>query len=379
MKKIMKKALVLTLCLALCLTMFAGCGSDYDDVLFIGASGPLTGGAASYGLSVRNGAQLAVDEINASGGINGMEIYFEMSDDEHDAQRANTVVNALIDDGMQVFMGAVTSTPSIEVGELTAEANIFQITPSASALECAQYDNQFRICFTDPLQGTLTAQFVEENFSSATVGILYNSSDAYSVGIYEAFVAEYSGSVVSQTFTDETNVDFSAQVSAFQTAGCDVVICPFYYEEAVAVFEKAIEKNYSPTFIGCDGLDGIIATASSASVVEGVIYLTPFLASATDSQTVAFVASYEATYGATPDQFAADGYDAIYAIKAAIEKAGVTDASIDPSELCDLMAAAMTQITVDGLTGSTTWSADGEPTKDAMFVIVENGTAVAYN
>ncbi len=380
MKQVMKKVLVLTLCLAMCLTLFAGCGSsEYDDVIFIGASGPLTGAAATYGISVRNGAQIAVDEINAAGGINGMQIYFEMADDEHDTQRANTVVNTLIDDGMQVFMGAVTTAPSLEVGELTHDANIFQITPSASAAACAQYDNQFRICFTDPLQGTLSAQFVEEYFSSAKVGILYDSSDAYSTGIYEAFVAEYSGSATVQSFTSETNIDFSAQISAFQSAGCDVVFCPFYAEQAVAVFDQSASKSYAPTFIGCDGLDGIIPAASSTEIVEGVIYLTPFLASATDSATSAFVSAYEAAYSATPDQFAADGYDAIYTIAAAIEKAGVTDASIDASELCDLMKVSMTQITVEGLTGTTTWSADGEPTKAAMFVQVQSGEAVAYN
>ncbi len=380
MKKAMKKVLVLTLCLAMCLTMFAGCGKEASSEWYIGGSGPLTGGAAVYGIAVQRGAQIAVDEINAAGGINGAQIKWDMADDEHNAEKVVMAVNGLIDDGMQILMGAVTSAPSVEAGYITEENNILQITPSATAVDCIAFDNQYRVCFNDPYQGVLSAKFIADNYPEMkTVGVLYNKGDTYSSGIKDAFVAEVGSSltIVEQAFTDETNTDFNSQIEAFKSAGCEFVFLPFYAEEAVKVFEQSKAKSFAPMFMGCDGLDGIIAKASSKDIIEGVVYITPFLATKDDAVTKAFVAAYEEAYGETPIQFAANAYDAIYIIKAAIEKAGLKDTSISASDLCDALMPVMNSLEYAGMTGTVTWK-NGEPQKDAMFVIVKDGEATLY-
>lgn len=347
-------------------------------VFKIGGIGPVTGAAAVYGLAVKNGADLAVKEINEAGGINGTPIEFKFEDDEHDPEKSVNAYNTLKDWGMQMLMGTVTSNPSIVVSEKTKEDNMFQLTPSGSAVQCVQYDNVFRVCFSDPNQGAASAQYIGENKLATKAAIIYDSSDVYSSGITDKFIQEAPAQgievVSSEAFTADNNTDFNVQLQKAKDAGAELVFLPIYYTQAALILTQANTMGYSPIFFGCDGLDGILTVENfDTSLAEGVMLLTPFAADAKDELTQNFVANFKAAYGETPIQFAADAYDAIYAIKAAAEKGGVTvDMSV--SDICEAMKKSMTEITLDGLTGEgMTWTADGEPAKAPKAVKIVDG------
>lgn len=348
----------------------------------IGGIGPVTGGAAVYGLAVQNGAQIAIDEINAAGGVNGYQLEFKFEDDEHDAEKAINAYNSLKDWDMQILMGTVTSTPCQAVAEKTHEDNLFQLTPSGSAPTCVQYDNAFRICFSDPAQGYASAQYIGEHKLATKVAVIYDSSDVYSSGIYENFYAEAANQgievVAAEAFTADSNTDFSVQLQKAKDAGAELVFLPIYYKEASLILTQAAGMGFEPMFFGCDGLDGLLSVENfDTALAEDVMLLTPFAADATDELTVSFVTKYKEQYGETPNQFAADAYDAIYAIAAALEKSGATP-DMNASDLCDIMKTAMTEITVDGLTSSgITWNAAGEPTKEPKAVKIVNGVYTA--
>lgn len=348
----------------------------------IGGIGPLTGGAAVYGIAAMNGSQIAVDEINAAGGINGMTVELNFQDDELDAEKSVNAYNALKDWGAQVLDGCVTSACSIAVSDKTAQDQMFQITPSGSAVECVANDNAFRICFSDPNQGLASAQYIGENGLATKVAVIYDSSDVYSSGIYEKFAAEAANQpfeiVAAGAFTADNKTDFSVQLQQAKDAGADLVFLPIYYTEASLILTQAADMGYDVAFFGCDGLDGILNVENfDTALAEDVMLLTPFAADATDDLTVKFVTTYNEKYGETPNQFAADGYDTIYTIKAAAEKAGIT-ADMSTEEICAALTAAMTEITVDGLTGEgITWDASGEPTKAPKAVVIKNGAYTA--
>ena len=353
-----------------------------DDTFKIGGIGPITGGAAVYGQAVMNASQMAADEINAAGGINGYQIEFNFQDDEHDAEKSVNAYNTLKDWGMQMLLGTVTSTPCTAVEGEAANDNMFLLTPSGSAVESISGDNAFRVCFSDPNQGTASAQYIGENKLAEKVAVIYNSSDVYSTGIYNNFVTESANQpfeiVSAEAFTEDSKTDFSVQLQKAKDAGADMVFLPIYYTEASLILTQAAGMDYAPTFFGCDGLDGLLAVEGfDTSLAEGVMLLTPFAADADDEQTKAFVSAYEEKYGETPIQFAADAYDGMYIIKAAAEKAGITP-DMDASAICDALKAAMTEITYDGLTGSgMTWSADGEPNKEPKAVVIKDGAYTA--
>ena len=353
-----------------------------DDTFKIGGIGPITGGAAVYGQAVMNASQMAADEINAAGGINGYQIEFNFQDDEHDAEKSVNAYNTLKDWGMQMLMGTVTSTPCTAVSAKTEEDNMFQLTPSGSAVESIAPANAFRVCFSDPNQGTASAQYIGENGLAEKVAVIYNSSDVYSSGIYNTFATEAANQpfeiVSAEAFTEDSKTDFSVQLQKAKDAGADMVFLPIYYTEASLILTQAASMDYAPTFFGCDGLDGILAVEGfDTSLAEGVMLLTPFAADAEDEQTQAFVSSYKEKFGDTPIQFAADAYDGMYIIKTAAEKAGLTP-DMDASAICDAMKTAMTEITYDGLTGSgMTWSADGEPDKAPKAVVIKDGAYTA--
>lgn len=344
----------------------------------IGGIGPVTGGAAVYGLAVKNGAQIAIDEINAAGGVNGTQLVYSFEDDEHDAEKAVNAYNTLKDWNMQILMGAVTSTPSVAVLAESTNDNIFQLTPSGSAVECVQGDNAFRVCFSDPNQGTASAQYIGENKLATKVAVIYDGSDVYSSGIYQKFAAEAKNQgleiVAAEQFTADSKTDFTVQLQKAKDSGAELVFLPIYYSEASLILSQANSMGYAPKFFGCDGLDGILAVEEfDTALAEGVMLLTPFAADATDELTSSFVKTYKEKYGDTPNQFAADAYDAIYIIKAALEKSGAT-ADMSASDICDALKAAMTEITVDGLTGEgMTWTADGEVNKAPKAVVIEGG------
>ena len=348
------------------------------EVFKIGGIGPVTGAAAVYGLAVKNGAQIAVDEINADGGINGYQIDFQFQDDEHDAEKSVNAYNTLKDWGMQMIMGTVTSAPCVAVADKTMADNMFQITPSGSSVECAQNPNVFRLCFSDPDQGAASATYIAENKLADKIAVIYDSSDVYSSGIYERFASEAANHgldiVAAEAFTADSNKDFSTQLQKAKDAGADLVFLPIYYTEASLILNQANTMGYAPKFFGCDGMDGILQVDNfDTKLAEGLMLLTPFAADADDELTQKFVTAYKEKYGETPIQFAADAYDAIYAIKAAAEEAGITPET-SVSDTCDKMKEAMLKITVNGLTGENmTWTEDGEPHKAPKAVKVVDG------
>ena len=348
------------------------------EVFKIGGIGPVTGAAAVYGLAVKNGAQIAVDEINADGGINGYQIDFQFQDDEHDAEKSVNAYNTLKDWGMQMLMGTVTSAPCVAVADKTMADNMFQITPSGSSVECAQNPNVFRVCFSDPDQGAASATYIAENKLADKIAVIYDSSDVYSSGIYEKFASEAANHgldiVAAEAFTADSNKDFSTQLQKAKDAGADLVFLPIYYTEASLILNQANTMGYAPKFFGCDGMDGILQVDNfDTKLAEGLMLLTPFAADADDELTQKFVTAYKEKYGETPIQFAADAYDAIYAIKAAAEEAGITPET-SASDTCDKMKEAMLNITVNGLTGENmTWTEDGEPHKPPKAVKVVDG------
>ena len=363
-------------------TTAAAAGDTTGGVLKNGGIGPVTGDAAVYGLAVKNGAQLAVDEINAAGGINGMQVEFKFEDDENDAEKSVNAYNTLKDWGMEMLMGTVTSTPCVSVVEKTHEDNMFQLTPSGSAVESIQYDNAFRVCFSDPNQGIASAQYIGENKLASKVAVIYDSSSVYSSGIYEKFAGEAKNQgieiVSAEAFTADNNTDFTVQLQKAKEGGAELVFLPIYYSQASQILTQANTMGYAPTFFGCDGLDGILTVEGfDTALAENVMLLTPFAADAQDDLTKNFVTAFKAAYTDTPIQFAADAYDAIYAIKAAAEKAGVT-ADMSISDKCEAMKTGMTQITLDGLTGEgMTWTADGEPSKAPKAVKIVDGAYTA--
>ena len=360
----------------------AEAGAADGAVFKIGGIGPITGDAAAYGIAVQRGAELAVKEINEAGGINGYQIEFQFQDDENDPEKAVSAYNTLKDWGMQFLDGTTTSNPCIAVADKTMADNMFQITPSGSAVECAANPNVFRICFSDPDQGSAAATYIGEHDLATKVAVIYDSSSVYSSGIYENFAKEAQNQgieiVSAEAFTADSNKDFSTQLQKAKDGGAELVFLPIYYTEASLILQQADTMGYDPAFFGCDGMDGILNVENfDTSLAEGLMLLTPFAADATDDLTVNFVTSYEEAYGETPIQFAADSYDAIYAIKLAVEDAGATpDMSV--SDLCEAVKASMVKITLDGLTGADmTWTEDGEPHKAPKAVMVENGAYTA--
>lgn len=380
----MKKAVSVLLVAAMAVTALTGCGSSKNaDTFYIGGIGPTTGDAAIYGTAVMNGAQIAIDEINEAGGIDGYKIEYKFEDDQSDAEKSVNAYNTLKDWGMQILMGTVTTTPCVAVVDKTAADNMFEVTPSASSTDVIANGNVFQICFTDPNQGTASAQYIGENNLATKVAIIYNSSDVYSSGIEGKFVEEAADQgfdiVATEAFTNDSKTDFSTQLKKAQDAGAELVFLPIYYTEASIILNQADTMGYTPKFFGCDGLDGILAVKNfDTSLAEGVMLLTPFAADSTDEATQKFVKAYKDAYDETPNQFAADAYDAIYTIKAAIEEAKATpDMSI--SDLCDALKEAMPNITVQGITGGDeglTWESTGEVSKQPKAVKIENGAYV---
>lgn len=390
MKKTKKflSAILATTMAALCLTACGGSKSSDSDsstsgTLKIGGIGPLTGDYANYGTSTRNGAQLAVNEINETGGVLGMQITLDYQDSQGDPDSAVNAYGKLMDSGMNVSLGGVFSGETTSIVAAAKEDNIMILTPTASADKVITgNDNAFRVCFRDSAQGTASADYIAANNMAKEVSVFYQSDIDYSVGLYNAFKAECAVKGITikevQTFTKDTSTDFSTQISAIKKSGTKLVFIPIYAAEASTFLTQASGKFDTDTvFFGCDGLDGILSKVSNTSYAENVMMLTPFAADAKDSNVQAFVKAYKAAYSdATPDQFAADGYDAIYTIKAAMEKANANDPKA--SDFTSKLVSAMTQITVKGVTGTMTWTSDGETSKDAKAMIIHNGTAVLY-
>ena len=362
---------------------------DQANVFVLGSSGPTTGGAAVYGQAVKNAAEIAVEEINEAGG--NIQFRLNFQDDAHDPEKAVTAYGLLKDDGMQVSLLTVTSGPGQAVAPLYDEDNIFAITPSGSSLAVVYadpdnlsgaYGNVFQMCFTDPNQGTASADYLASHTDLGTkIAVIYKSDDNYSTGIYAKFIDEAAAKnleiVYEGSFTEDTSTDFSVQLSQAQDAGADLLFLPIYYQPASLILEQASKMGYEVTVFGDDGLDGILTLEGfNKELAEGVYLLTPFSADAKDEKTANFVKKYDEKFGETPNQFAADAYDCVYAIAQALDAAGATS-DMSASEICDLLVEQFTSMSFDGITGTgMTWAKTGEVSKSPKAVVIQNGVYV---
>lgn len=394
----MKKLLVVLLSV-LCVLTLAGCSNggsgngggndapptDETVTVKLGGSGPLSGDAKVYGEAVRNAAQIAVDEINASD--SKIKFDFNMADDEASGEKAVAAYSTLYDWGMQVSLLTVTSGAGAAVASSYDEDQIFAITPSGSSTALVYTDSQnfkgnFQMCFTDPNQGVASANYMKDHFADKTIAVIYKSDDVYSAGVNEKFAAQAAANglnvVYSGAFTDDSSTDFSTQLTAAKDAGADLVYLPIYYQPASIILKQASDMGYAPTFFGVDGMDGILTLEGfDTSLAEGVYLLTPFAADAEDEKTKHFVEAYQSRFGETPNQFAADAYDCVYAIKQALENIGY-NSMYAPNALFDDMVAQFTSMTFDGVTGtSMTWAENGEVSKAPKAVVITNGVYVS--
>ena len=396
----MKKVLAFTMALAMVAASFAGCGNSSSTdtaattaaagettaavqgtgTVKIGMSGPLTGGASAYGLAVKAGMEIAVEEINAK---DGLQLEFNAQDDEADGEKAVSAYNVLKDWGMQVMAGQVTTGAALAVAPESVSDNMFNLTPSASAESLATTgDNIFQMCFTDPNQGASAAELVSTKYAGSKVGIIYDSSDDYSSGLYKGFSANAATMgveiVATTSYTADNKADLSTQVTKCQEAGADLVFLPIYYTEAAQILSYANRIGYTPKFFGCDGMDGILTVEGfDTALAEGLVLMTPFDANASDEATQSFVTKFkEKMDGLVPNQFAADGYDVIYAIYNGLTNAGATG-SESAEELCTMLKEQFATMTVDGLTGTGMhWDANGMISKAPAAVVIENGVYV---
>ena len=372
----MKKLIALALALALTLTV---CSAFADEpiTLKIAHIGPTTGAAALYGLATQHGAEIAVDEINAEGKY---KIELINEDDEHNVEKVINAYNAALDAGAQMILGSTTSKPCEAAGAQGYTDRVFFLTPSASSVNVIEdKDNVFQVCFTDPNQGSASAEYIVNHKLGTKIAVIYNNADVYSTGIRDTFVQkcpELGLEIVSEeTFTDETT-DFTVQVGKAQEAGAEIVFLPMYYTPASLILKTAADKNYKPIFFGVDGMDGILDVEGfDKSLAEGVMLLTPFVATSEDEKVKSFVAAYQAKFNETPIQFAADAYDGIYILVKAAEKAGITS-EMSAEEACDLLIAAILDLSYDGITGSMTWDESGAVTKTPMAATIVNGVYV---
>ena len=391
-----KKALSLALCGAMAASLFAGCGSTNNTTAStetvetsgeltwrIGGIGPITGAAAQYGQGVMNAIQIAVDEVNAAGGINGYQISYNFQDDEMDQQKSVNAYNTLKDWGMQILEGTVTSGACAAVSQETYSDRIFQLTPSASSTSVTEgHDNTFQVCFSDPNQGTVSADYIADNQLGTKIGIIYDSSDPYSSGVYQNFATEAQAIgleiVATEAFTSDNKTDFSTQLQKCKDAEADLLFLPFYYQEGSVVLTQANQMGYAPTMFGVDGFDGLLSVENfDVKLAEGVYLLTPFAADADDEATKAFVTKYQETYGGIPNQFAADAYDGIYILKEALEASGLTPEASN-EEICDALIAGIQKVNYNGLTGEgMTWNDKGEVSKAPKAVIIKDGGYVS--
>lgn len=395
MKKMTKLIGIVTVFVVL-LSCFTGCGNNSvstTDAIKIGGIGPVTGGAAIYGQAVKNGAEIAVEEINAKGDV---KFEFKFEDDESDAEKSVNAYNNLKDWGMQISLGTVTTQPCIAVSTEIDSDHIFAITPSASSTDVLggqpdksgnvtipRKESVFQMCFTDPNQGVASAEYIKEQNLGDKIAVIYNNSDAYSTGIYQKFQAKADDlglNVVSvKTFTDDSANDFNSQLTEIKNSGADLVFLPIYYTPASLILSQARGMQYSPKFFGVDGMDGILTLKNfDTSLAEGVMLLTPFTADAEDDLTKGFVAKYKEKYGETPNQFAADAYDCVYAIYEACKAEGITS-DMSASDICDKLISRFTSsdFTINGLTGNDmTWSETGEVSKAPKGMVIKNGVYV---
>ncbi len=377
MKSMLRRCAVLLMACTMLLSLAAcGGGKNYtakNKEFVIGFSGPLTGDAAVYGTAVKNSAQMAIDEINAAGGLNGVKFKLVATDDTHDAKKVATNYATMYEGGMQVSLGTVTTAPGLEFSKLSAEDNVFFLTPSASGDDIPKKDNGFQMCFADGNQGKVAADYVNST-GLKKIGIFYKSDDAYSNGIYKQFKENLDSSIetVEAVFTGKAQ-DFGAQISTLKD--CTFIFMPIYYQPASVFMTQAkdvIAKD--AVYYGCDGFDGLAGQFEDFSVIpQEVSMLSHFDSNAKSGAAADFVKKYTEKYGAdTLNQFGASAYDCVYAIynamKAAVDSGTKIDVTISASDLCDILKKQFTgDFSYSGVTGNDIkWEKSGYVSKEAV-------------
>lgn len=384
----MKKALAIMMAVALCLSSLVGCGkTEYtaeNKEYVIGISGPLTGGAAVYGTAVKNSAQLAIDEINAAGGLNGVKFKLVATDDKHDAANVAANYASMMEDGMQISLGTVTTDPGKEYSNLSAEEGVFFLTPSASGDDIPKKGNGFQMCFADGNQGAVAAKYVNENYKNQTIGIFYKSDDNYSNGIYKQFKQNLDSSVNTvETMFDATNEsDFATQISNLKD--CKFIFMPIYYTPATTFMRQAKDQIAADAiYYGCDGFDGIESAEGFdiASIPQEVTMLSHFNSKATEGAAAEFIKKYTDKYGKdTLNQFGASAYDCVYAIftamKEAVEDGKEIPVTISAADLSEILKEKFTGgFTFSGVTGEDIkWESNGYVNKQAIKYVIKEAT-----
>ena len=379
-----KKVLSLTAAVAMTATMMpVSVFAAEDETFKIGVIGPMTGDYAQYGLGVYHAAQVAAEEINANGGFNGYNVeILDAGDDQGDPEKAVNAYNDLLDKGMQMLCGTVTSGSCIAVGAEAAEST-FLFTPSGTALDCITAgSNEFRMCFTDPAQGTKSAEFIGEHKLSTKVAVLYDSMADYNSGVHDAFVAaaEENGLevVADEAYTTDNNTDYSVQLKKIKDSGAELLFLPNYYSDNALILQQAHDAGMDDIKkFGVDGMDGILGVENfDTSLAEGVMLLTPFSVTSEDEKSKAFVEAYEAANkNEVPNQFAADAYDVLFAMQLAANDAAITP-DMSNEDISAAMSASMLNIELDGLTGKAKWSEDGECDKEPKAFEIKDGAYV---
>lgn len=382
--KRMKKMLAVTAAVAMTATMLpVSVFADGDETFKIGVIGPMTGDYAQYGLGVYHAVEVAAEEINANGGFNGYNIeILDAGDDQGDPEKAVNAYNDLLDKGMQMLCGTVTSGACIAVGAEAADST-FLFTPSGTAVDCiTSGTNEFRMCFTDPAQGTKSAQFIGEHELATKVAVLYDSAADYNSGIHDSFVAaaEENGLevVADEAYTTDSNTDFSVQLKKIKDSGAELLFLPNYYSDNALILQQAHDAGMDDVLkFGVDGMDGILGVENfDTSLAEGVMLLTPFSATSEDEKSKAFTEAYEAANdGEVPNQFAADAYDVIYAMQLAANEAAITP-DMSNEDISAALSEAMLNIELDGITGKATWTEDGECDKEPKAFEIKDGAYV---
>ena len=371
----MKKFLAILMAALMVAAMFAGCGNKTSGSgeFVIGMSGPLTGGAAVYGVAVQNAAQMAVDEINAAGGLNGIKFKLIATDDQNDPTKVATNYATLLEKGVHVSLGTVTTKPGIEFKSLSKQDNLFFLTPSASGDDVPEFVNGYQMCFADSDQGKVAAEYVN-TLNLDKIGVFFKSDDPYSDGIYKNFTANLSKdiTVVETQFTDANATDFSAQIT--QLKECSFIFMPIYYQPA-AIFMKQAKDTIAKDAIyyGCDGFDGLAGEMDLTTISQEVSMLSHFDANSTEGKAGEFIKKYTEKYKAdTLNQFGASAYDCVYAIygamKELVEEGKEVTPAMSASELCELLKAKFNggYTFAEGATGKNiTWHETGKVNKVA--------------
>lgn len=341
------------------------------ETIKIGGLAPLTGPASVYGVAANNGIKLAVNDINAAGGIMGKQIEYIVYDEKGDSTEAVNAYNKLVQDDKVVgVVGDVTTKPTLAVAQASLQDNIPLITGTATAEAVTLTgENVFRSCFTDPFQGELMAAYTANNLKAKTAAILYNAADDYSSGVAATYKnnAEAAGvTIVAEEKFQTDDVDFKSQLTTIKGKNPDVLLLPVYAQDLRLIAAQAKEIGITAQLMGVDGWDGVLEDKNfDASVLEGGIFCSQYSAESKDEALQAFIKNYKAAYNADPNMFAVLAYDAMQIMAKGIEKAGSTESKA----IIDAMKAT----DYKGLTGDITFDENRNPVKSAVAMSIKGG------